>query len=493
MIFLTDASGVITFVNPQFTVVYGYTVDDVVGKVTPRILKSGVQSQQYYEQVWHNLLNARVAQMEVVNRSKDGRLLTIEGTANPIVDEHGIIGFVAVQRDVTERRRLEDELRHSQKMETVGQLAGGIAHDFNNLLTAILGYSQFVMDQVADHPGLASDVEEIQKAGERACHLTRQLLIFSRKQPVAPQIIDLNQIVSDLGKMLRRMIGEHVHLEILPEVSLGHIRVDPGQIEQVLMNLAVNAQDAMPKGGHLTIATANVVVDAAVARRNTDAVHGSYVSLSVTDTGSGISPELLTRVFEPFFTTKPQGKGTGLGLSTVYGIVKQSGGYITVESQPGAGTTVTSYFPRVDAPVDAKASVAHTDQKGIETILLVEDDAAVRELTHRMLQKRGYTVLEAGDVADAIRIEANHSGPIHLLLSDIVMPDLNGPDLAQRLVLRRPAMKVLYISGFERYGAIVLDFASQHAAFLQKPFTPDALALSVRELLDRRADVAPLA
>ena len=607
VVFLTDTSGVITFVNPQFTAVYGYTSDEVVGKVTPRLLKSGVQSLQYYEQVWHSLLNGQVVHMELVNRTKDGRLLTIEGSANPIIDDHGILmGFVAVQRDVTarrafeeqhrlarfasdhaadaifwvgqdgliryaneaattmlgyaaaelcamsvsdispdfppdqfaehfgqnfpvgkitfesslrkkdgtllaaevtvsyqtvdgqstscaivrdltDRRRLEDELRQAQKLETIGQLAGGIAHDFSNVLTVILGYSEFVIDQVRDTPGLRRDVEEIQKAGERALSLTRQLLIFSRKQAVAPQIIDLNQVVSDFSKMVRRMLGEHIRLDIRPEAQLGHIKVDPGQIEQVVMNLAVNARDAMPKGGPLTIATANVVVDAAGIRGDREALPGAYVTLSVTDTGSGIPPDVLPHVFEPFFTTKPHGKGTGLGLATVHSIVKQSGGYITIDSRLGAETTVTTYFPWVDAPVDSKASVARADQAadGIETILLVEDDVAVRALCRRTLQQRGYTVLEARDVADAIGIEANHLGPIDLLLSDIVMPDLNGPDLAQRLVRRRPTMQVLYISGYTHYRAIVVDSASPHTAFLQKPFMPDVLTLSVRELLDR--------
>jgi nitrogen-specific signal transduction histidine kinase/CheY-like chemotaxis protein len=396
-----------------------------------------------------------------------------------------------IARDLTDRRQLEDELRQAQKMEAVGQLAGGIAHDFNNLLTAILGYSEFVSDQVQDNPSLSEDVNEIKKAGERASRLTRQLLAFSRKQVLVPQIVDLNQITSEVAKIVGRVIGESIQLEIIAAPSLGHAKVDPGQIDQLLMNLAVNARDAMPKGGRLTIATANAEIDAEFAGRHPGASPGAYVALRVTDTGSGIPPEVLPHIFEPFFTTKPLGKGTGLGLSTVFGIVKQSGGHITIDSRPGAGTTVTSYFPRVNPPAAPKESPARSDRAGeaAETILLVEDDLAVRELARRTLEARGYTVLAARDVADAISLERTHRKPIHLLLSDIVMPEMNGPDLAQRLVRRRPDMQVLYMSGFAHHLAVAPDATSPRTAFLQKPFTPEALALKVGALLARRGDL----
>ena len=612
VIFTTDAHGVITFVNPRFTAVYGYTPEEVVGKSTPRIIKSGIHSPQHYEQFWNNLISGTSVQVRMVNRAKDGRLVEIEGSANPILEGGRVTGFVAVQRDVTaqralqdrarlaqfasdeaadgifwvaqdsrihyanqaaaqmlgysrdelcamtapdiapsftperfaahfrdyfpsgqtrvettmhrkdgtefpaeiaisyreldsqrtscavvrdltERKRLEAELQQAQKMEIVGRLTGGVAHDFNNLLTAILGYSELVLEQVRDNPGLLADIGEIRTACERAGRLTRQLLGFSRKQVLAPRVLDLNEIVRDTCPMAGRVIGDDIRIDLVAGTPLYQVKLDPGQVEQVLMNLLVNARDAMPKGGRVTITTANVELDAGFARTHRGATPGPHVALSVSDEGSGMPPDVLARAIEPFFTTKPEGKGTGLGLSTVFDIVRESGGCLVIESALGAGTTVTSYFPPVDASVESGAprpQPAARPSTGVETILLVEDDAVVRGLARRVLKSRGYNVLTARDGADALGIEAGHPGDIHLLLTDVVMPGLSGPDLAQRLVSRRTAIKILYISGFGHQMAVASRLIGWRSAFLQKPFTPEMLTLTVRDLLDREADLA---
>jgi signal transduction histidine kinase/ActR/RegA family two-component response regulator len=428
--------------------------------------------------------------LETTLRRKDGTELPAEiAISYREIDGHRT--SCAIVRDLTDRKRLEAEFQQAQKMEVIGRLAGGIAHDFNNLLTAILGYSELALQQIEDNPGLAADIEEIRLAGERAGRLTRQLLSFSRKQVLAPRVLDLNQVVRDLRPMAARVMGDDVQLAVVPGASLHAVKLDPGQIEQILMNLLVNARDAMPKGGRVTVTTANLDLDAEFARRHRGAVPGPHVAISVMDTGSGMPPDVLARATEPFFTTKPAGKGTGLGLSTVFDIVKESGGCCVIESEIGAGTTVTCYFPRVDAVPKSETSAMYPVRaaNGVETILLAEDDIAVRDLAHRVLDERGYTVLLARDGAEALAVEQRYVGEIHLLLTDVLMPELSGPDLAQRLVRRRPAMKVLYMSGFGHQMAVVSRLVSQHTAFLQKPFRPEALALSVRELLGPRADV----
>ncbi len=394
--------------------------------------------------------------------------------------------FAMVFEDITERKGFEQRFYQAQKMEEIGRLVGGVAHDFNNLLTAIIGYSELVLDRVRDQSDVAVDVEEIKKAGERASQLTRQLLAFSRTRLLEPQVLDLNQVVGGFEKMLRRVISEDIHFDIVAAPSLGCTKADPSQVEQLLLNLVVNAHDAMPQGGTLTIATANVVLDSEFARRHVGAVPGRYVSLTVQDTGCGMTPDVLGRVFEPFFTTKGPGRGTGLGLSTVSELVKQSGGYITVESTPGVGTTVTTYSPMVDSLVESAAAGLRSTLtiEGTETILLVEDEAGVRNLMQRVLERYGYAVLEAQNVDEAIAIAEGHRGPIHLLVSDMVMPGLSGPDLAQRVVGRRPATKVLFLSGYAHGEALDLRVSSQNARFLPKPFTPETLAMKVRESLD---------
>ena len=418
---------------------------------------------------------------------KDGsRVPVLMGAA--MLDDRTFLGFVA---NLTERKRAEENLRvteeqfrQAQKMEAIGRLAGGIAHDFNNLLTAILGYGELLRDRVDDRPELVADLDEIVRAGHLASDLTRHLLAFSRKQVLAPEVLDLNALVARVEKILRRMIGEDIQLIAEPGPLLGRVRADPAQLEQVLMNLAVNSRDAMPRGGTLTIETASAVLDAEFVRHHIGVHPGRYVSLRVADTGDGMKPEVMEHIFEPFFTTKGLGKGTGLGLSTVYGIVNQSGGCITVESRLGHGAAFTIYLPTVDQPDEPMTPAAPAGRtSGTETILLVEDQEVVRRLVRTMLETRGYVVLEAKDPDGALRIAESHATPIDLLLSDVVMPGTNGPDLAQRILMFRPSMKVLYMSGFP--AATHLGRLSSRAAFLPKPFTGEILTRKVRECLDR--------
>jgi len=391
--------------------------------------------------------------------------------------------LLGVAIDVTARKLTELQLRQAQKMEAVGRLAGGVAHDFNNLLTAILGHAELITSSVTD-AAVRDDIEEITKAGHRASKLTRQLLAFSRKQRLVPQVVDLNGIVVDLGKMLTRVIGEDVRLEIRTAAALEHTKVDPVQVEQVLMNLVVNSRDAMPQGGTVRITTANVEMDRGFVQRHRGAVPGRYVALTVEDTGCGMDAEVLAHAFEPFFTTKGPAKGTGLGLATVYGIVHQSGGYVTIESTPGVGTTVTTYLPAVAEALDVSPDrAAARVLSGSETILLAEDDASVRGLIVRTLSRHGYHILEAHDTAEAVAFATRRNGPIHLLLTDIVMPGMNGPALAQLVVRDHPHIKVLYVSGFP-WSEAAGTAAGSRASFLAKPFTPTALATSVRECLD---------
>ena len=398
-------------------------------------------------------------------------------------------------RDATQRRertqaqealrQSEEQLRQSQKMEAIGRLAGGIAHDFNNLLTAILGYTEMLLDRTSDQPDLLGDLKEIKTASQRASALTRQLLAFSRKQALQPQILDLNATVSELEKMLRRVIGEDIHLRTVTQAGLGRVKADPGQMEQVLMNLVVNARDAMPRGGTLTIETTNAALPSALAGLQPNPSPGPYVALSVKDTGTGMTPEVRARIFEPFFTTKGSDKGTGLGLSMVYGIVTQSGGYITVDSERDKGTTFIVYLPGLDAAVASTAvsSAPISSVGGTETILLVEDEPGIRELVRRILHRQGYTVLTAGNANEALETSDGHAGGIDLLISDIVMPGANGPDLAQWIVARRPGIRVLYISGYPNLATGVGAFSSG-TNFLPKPFTPAAITKKVRECLN---------
>ena len=393
---------------------------------------------------------------------------------------------IAVFKDITERSILEKQLRQAQKMEAVGQLSGGIAHDFNNLLGVILGYSGLLEDHVSNDPAVRKKAEEITKAARRAADLTRQLLAFSRQQVLEPKVLNLNAVVAELEKMLRRLIGEDIELTATLDPSLGHTKVDQGQIGQVIMILVVNARDAMPKGGKLMIETANVELGEEYARQHPPAVAGPYVLLTVTDTGIGMNAETQARIFEPFFTTKEVGHGTGLGLATVYGVVKQCGGYIWVYSELGYGTTFKIYLPQVAEPVRPETALAlpTSSTHGSETILLVEDEDALRELVHTFLSESGYTVLEANGPTQAIELGRHHRGPIHLLLSDVVMPGMSGPELAEKLRSLRSEMKMLFMSGYTGDSVVRRGLLKSDARVLEKPFTREALFRFVREALE---------
>jgi PAS domain S-box-containing protein len=391
--------------------------------------------------------------------------------------------------DVTERRLLEQQLRQSQKMEAIGRLSGGIAHDFNNLLGVIIGYSELVEDRMTHDDPLRAKTMEIKKAGHRAASLTRQLLAFSRQQVLEPRILNLNSVVVDVERMLERLIGEDVELVAGLEADLGSVKADPGQIEQVILNLAVNARDAMPDGGTLTIETANVELDELYARKHTPRISGAFVMLAVTDTGTGMDAETQAHIFEPFFTTKELGKGTGLGLATVYGVVKQSDGHIWVYSEPGKGTTFKIYLPRVYALAEREQQRIAPAQllEGTETILLVEDEDALRTLTRDLLVEQRYRVIEANDGLQALELASRYVGPIHLLLTDVVMPKLGGPALAERLAQKHAGLKVLYMSGYTGRSAVSGGLVSLESGVLPKPFTREALTRKVREILDAKA------
>ncbi|MBI2901253.1 MAG: response regulator [Planctomycetes bacterium] len=396
--------------------------------------------------------------------------------------------------DRRERRNVEEQLRHLQKLDSIGRLAGGVAHDFNNLLSAIIGFADLTLDGLHKDDPFRSYVEEIRRAGDRAAALTRQLLAFSRKQLVVPKVLDLNSIVGGMDRLLRRVIGEDVDLVTSLAPGLGRVKADPGQIEQVLMNLATNARDAMPKGGRLTIETADVDLDEAYARRHGAVRPGPHVMLAVTDTGCGMDQETQSHLFEPFFTTKGEGHGTGLGLATAYGIVKQSAGNIWVYSEPGRGATFKIYLPRVDAPLDTQAPAGAPSRpllQGSETILVAEDEPQVRHLTCHVLKMHGYTVLEARHGGEAVAVAEAHRDVIHLLLSDVVMPEMDGRELAERLAVSRPETRVLFLSGYASNAIVHHGVLDAGIAFLQKPFTPAALAGKVREVLDAPAGERP--
>jgi PAS domain S-box-containing protein len=418
------------------------------------------------------------------HRTSTGRAIEVEIPVREIT-YRGKPAHLAVLNDITERRRLEDQLRQAQKMEAVGMLAGGVAHDFNNLLTIITGYSQIILNSLKPGDQNRHSAEQIMKAGDRAAGLTKQLLAFSRRQALQPRVLDLNKVVSGLAVMLERLIGEDIELRLKLDSGLGQVSADPGQLEQVIMNLVVNARDAMPKGGVLTLQTANAELDQDEASEFLGAKPGPYVLLLVQDTGHGMDEATKAQLFQPFFTTKASEKGTGLGLSTVFGIVKQSGGTLEVYSEPGKGTSVGVYLPRMEQKVDVEADKPLTKlTRGYETILVVEDDEMVRNLVRDTLTRHGYQVLDAAESVEAKRKADGHKGAIQLLITDVIMPRVNGRELATQLTKRRPDMRVLYMSGYTDNMILNSGIAHGEVAFLQKPFTPFALAQKVREVLE---------
>jgi two-component system cell cycle sensor histidine kinase/response regulator CckA len=490
-----DLAGNFTFVNNAECRNLGYTTEELIGMSYRQYTDETTAKKLYhtFNEVYRTGESAKVVDVEVIR--KDGTKALNEISASLITDSEGkTIGFRGISRDITERRRAEEErlalqeqLRQSQKMEAIGKLAGGVAHDFNNLLTVIKGYSELILNSLDQNSRLRQDVQEILNASERASSLTRQLLAFSRKHIIQPRVLDLNAHVSNMDKMLRRMIGEDIELVTLLAKDLGRIKADPGQIEQVILNLAVNAKDAMLKGGKLTIETANAKLDGSYARSHIGVTPGRYVMLSVSDTGVGMTPEVKERIFEPFFSTKEKAKGTGLGLSTVYGIIQQSGGNVWVYSEPGVGTTFKIYLPMIEEGGDSIQSLAVSTKppQGSETILLVEDEEMVRKLACTVLQKYGYTVLEAPNGEEALRIiEGQNGNPVHLMVTDVVMPGMSGRQLADRLASLWPETKVLYMSGYTDNAIVHHGVLEPGIAYIQKPFAPDALASKVREILD---------
>ena len=476
-------------VNKSFLVLNGYAHKDVIGRTAQELNFWGEPAAQ--ADFVERLKSQRsVRDQEIQVHDRNGNLRTCLISAE-IIDLHGGECVLTVTNDITEHRALEEQLRHSQRMEATGQLAGGVAHDFNNMLTVITGYSELSLRRLGINHPARKDIEQIQKAGTRATVLTRQLLAFSRKQMLEAKLLDLNALVADMGKMLQRLIGENIHLITILKPGLGTIKADPGQIEQVLLNLVVNARDALCTGGSITIQTENAHLNEAYAGSHVTVVPGPYVKFAVTDTGSGMDPATQKRIFEPFFTTKEIGKGTGLGLSTVYGIVKQSDGYIWVYSEVGKGTTFKVYLPRVDEPITSEAlAVCQDELCGDETILLVEDEEQVRNLSKNTLEENGYTVMVAEHGADGLRICEHFVGRIHLLITDVVMPFMDGCELAEKVRALRPETKVLYVSGYTDDSVVRYGVLEEHVAFLQKPFTPTSLAQKVREVLDQRSSIA---
>jgi PAS domain S-box-containing protein len=426
--------------------------------------------------------------LETAWKRRDGSMVFVRESARAFrTDDGRVLYYDGIVEDVTERRRLEEQLRQAQKMEAVGRLAGGVAHDFNNLLTIIIGYSDLLLERVPARDGMRLPVEEIKKAAERAASLTRQLLAFSRKRMLPPQILDLSSLLTNVDEMLRRMIGEDIELATHLPSGLGRVKADPGQIEQVIMNLAVNALHAMPQGGHLTLEAANVELDSSYGSSHESVLPGHYVMIAVSDTGIGMDAETQARIFQPFFTAKQQGAGMGLGLATVYGIVRHSEGHIWVYSEPGKGTTFKVYLPRIDQAVELIAPTqVPVDElsRGSETILLAEDEEAVRSFARGLLESRGYEVLEAKGAHEALEVGGRYKKRIHLLLTDVVMPHMSGAELVKHLAPLHPETKVLYMSGYADHAVVHHGLLDPGTVFLQKPFTPHTLARKLREVLD---------
>jgi PAS domain S-box-containing protein len=484
------------FVSKQAERILGFPVERWMSQ--PRFWRNHIHPEDL-EGVLGALSEAvrqgRGHELEYRMLADDGRTVWIRDTISLVRDSQRVTKLRGLMVDVTEKKMAEEALRHkeeqlrqSQKMEAIGRLAGGIAHDFNNLLTAITGYGDLLLKGLGDENPLRREANEISKAAQRAADLTGQLLAFSRQQVLQPRVLDLNDVIGDMEMMLRRLIGEHIQFQTRLDGEVGAIKADPGQMHQVLLNLVVNARDAMSSGGKLIIETTDVDLDESYAGRHPGVAAGRYVRLAVGDTGRGMDEDTKARLFEPFFTTKEQGKGTGLGLSTVYGIVKQSGGHISVESTPDEGTTFQIYFPRVEKellePQPEKDAPIPETSPGTEKILLVEDDDSVRELAREILEMNGYDVVEAGDGVEALRIFEAEVGTIDLLVTDLVMPKMGGRDLAQELTPRSPDLKVLYLSGYTDSVVLQQGMLDRGSYFLQKPFTPAGLAHKVREALD---------
>ena len=485
---IVNGQGRIVRLNKQADQLFGYDREELLGRPVEALVPERFRSTHQThcrDYMVSPSVRKMGTQMEICALRKDGTEVPVEVSLAPLKTAEGPVISAAI-RDITERKQMELQLSRSHRMEAVGRLAGGVAHDFNNHLGIIIGYSERLLQRLGSGDPLRRHVGMIKEAALRSATLTQQLLAFGRRQVLEPRILDLNAVVSELTKMLRPLIGENIELVTSLDPPLGKVKADPAQIDQVIMNLAVNARDAMPQGGRLTIETADVELDEGYAGRHATVVPGPYVMLAVTDTGIGMDRETQDHIYEPFYTTKEQAKGTGLGLATVYGIVKQSGGYIWVYSEPGQGATFKIYLPRVekDIPKANTEQVPYPTLHGAETVLVVEDEGILRELACEFLRGGGYQVLDSSNGAEAIQISGKHPGPIHLLLTDGVMPGMSGRQLAKHLLDARVGLKVLYMSGYTDDVVLRNGMLESDMAFLQKPFTRDCLLLRVRQVLD---------
>jgi len=489
---LFGPDGTILYGSPATTRLLGYELAEFVGRNAMELIHPDDRSAVLLRLEEVTTEPRRRVQVAARVQHKNGHWRHLEGVLTNLLDDPSIRAIVNNYRDVTDRRILEEQVILAQKMEAIGRLAGGVAHDFNNILTAIGGYTDLLLADLAPDDKRRRDVEEIHRAADRAAALTHQLLAFSRRQVLQPKVISLNALVPDIEKMLRRLIGEDILFATVLHPKAGNVRADPGQLEQVIVNLAVNARDAMPKGGRLTIETRNVELDESYTADHPNVKPGHYVMLAVTDTGVGMNEETRARIFEPFFTTKVRGKGTGLGLATVYGIVQQTGGHIWPYSEPEQGTTMRVYLPRVGEPADPIEHPIETTPialRGTETILLVEDEAPVRSITRQLLQRNGYTVLEASDGQTALALVdgAQQGTHVDLLLTDVIMPGMSGRELAAELMARRPALRVLFMSGYTDDAVVRHGMLEPGLAYLEKPFRPPTLLRKVREVLQTRS------
>ena len=484
-IVVTDAQGIIQYVNPAFEAVTGYTRAEALGQ-NPRILQSGRHDAAFYRKMWDALAGGKTWQGRFVNKRKSGSLYTEDAVISPVCDADGkIVNFVAVKRNITEHLRLAEQLQQAQRMESVGRLAGGVAHDFNNMLTVILGRTEFALEQTAPGLPVRADLKEIREAALRATDITRQLLAFARKQTVAPRVLDLNRTIEGMLQMLRRLIGEDIDLAWKPKPDLWPVKVDPSQIDQILANLCVNARDAIAGVGKIAIETGHSAFDVEYCADHADFLPGQFVWLAVGDTGCGMDRETLAHIFEPFFTTKEAGEGTGLGLATVYGIVRQNNGFIHSYSEPGQGTLFKIYLPRHAEPGEPKPANGPElpAARGRETILLAEDDPLILKMTASLLERQGYTVLAANTPGEAVRLAGQHAGRIHLLMTDVVMPEMNGRTLAQKLVAADPKLKLLFMSGYTADVIAHNGVLEDGVNFIQKPFSRQDLSVKLREVL----------
>ncbi len=482
---ITDVEATIQYVNPAFEQITGYARAEAIGQ-NPRVLKSGEHDDAFYRELWDTLTRGDAWSGRFTNKKKDGSLYTEEAVISPVRDASGtVVNYVAVKRDITREITLENQLRQAQKMEAVGLLAGGIAHDFNNLLQVINGYADLAMGDLQSDHSARTHVGEVAKAGKRAESLVKQLLAFSRRQVIQPVDLDINEVIDSLLTMIRRLIGEHIDLDFVSEDVLGTVHADRGQMEQMLMNICVNARDAMPRGGKLMIETENVLIDGEYGETHSWVNPGRYALLSIIDTGCGMKKEQVDQIFEPFFTTKKVGEGTGLGLATVYGIVKQHNGYIYAYSEVDKGTKLKIYLPTVERrAADVAHSIKGVAAGGTETILVAEDDEAVLKLCSHFLRSAGYTVLTAKDGQEAVRVFEDHADDIDLALFDVVMPKLGGEEAMARILKQRPGMRHLYASGYSE-NAVHTSFVQKRGVqLIGKPYQPETLLRAVREALE---------